>query len=213
MKRLLAILILTALSVCLLSSCGESMGTGSSEYASRDVTGRNISFVEICVKNHGKMVVLIDGTTAPKTAANFLKLVEEGFYNGLTFHRVINNFMIQGGDPEADGTGGLDEKVEGEFLLNGFNNDLKHLRGVISMARGNDVNSASCQFFICNADYPSLNHYYASFGYVVEGMSVVDSITEATAKYGDSNGAIANKKNQAVIKYIKILEDYEFQGA
>lgn len=209
MKRFVSIILLLALSVLLLSSCGEKMGTGGSTYAeTRDVSGRDITFVEICVKNHGKMVVLIDATTAPKTAENFLKLVRDGFYDGLTFHRVIEDFMIQGGDPNANGSGGLSEKIEGEFLYNGFYNDLKHLRGVISMARGENFNSASCQFFICNADSPHLDYSYASFGYVVEGMSVVDSITEATAKYGDSNGTINKKRRQAVIKYIKILDDY-----
>ena len=208
MKRIIAVLLLVALTVCALSSCGEKMGTGSCTYTeTRDVRERDVTFVEICIKNHGKMVVLIDATTAPKTAANFLKLVEEKFYNGLTFHRVIENFMIQGGAPSDDSK--EPETVEGEFLLNGFVNDLKHLRGVISMARTDDVNSASSQFFICNADSPHLNYYYASFGYVVEGMSVVDSVTEATAGYGDSNGMIADKNQQAVIKYIKILDDYE----
>ena len=208
MKRIIAVLLLVALTVCALSSCGEKMGTGSCTYTeTRDVSERDVTFVEICIKNHGKMVVLIDATTAPKTAANFLKLVEEKFYNGLTFHRVIENFMIQGGAPSDDSK--EPETVEGEFLLNGFVNDLKHLRGVISMARTDDVNSASSQFFICNADSPHLNYYYASFGYVVEGMSVVDSVTEATAGYGDSNGMIADKNQQAVIKYIKILDDYE----
>ena len=210
MKRIVAIILLIALTVCSLSSCGEKRGTGASAYAeTRDVSERDITFVEICVKYYGKIVVLIDATTAPKTAANFLKLVEEKFYNGLTFHRVIENFMIQGGAPSDDSK--TPETVEGEFLLNGFVNDLKHLRGVISMARTNDVNSASSQFFICNADSPHLNYYYASFGYVVEGMSVVDSITEATAGYGDSNGMIEDKKQQAVIKYIKVLKNYTLE--
>ena len=210
MKRIVAIILLIALTVCSLSSCGEKRGTGASAYAeTRDVSERDITFVEICVKYYGKIVVLIDATTAPKTAANFLKLVEEKFYNGLTFHRVIEDFMIQGGAPSDDSK--TPETVEGEFLLNGFVNDLKHLRGVISMARTNDVNSASSQFFICNADSPHLNYYYASFGYVVEGMSVVDSITEATAGYGDSNGMIEDKKQQAVIKYIKVLKNYTLE--
>ena len=207
MKRFVAILLLAALTVCALSSCGEKMGTGGCTYAeTRDVSERDIHFVEICVKNYGKMVVLIDATTAPKTAANFLKLVEQGFYDGLTFHRVMENFMIQGGAPKDNKE--TPDTIEGEFLLNGFDNDLKHLRGVISMARTGDVNSASSQFFICNADSPHLNRYYASFGYVVEGMSVVDSITAATAQYGDSNGAISDKSLQAVIKYIKVIDNY-----
>ena len=123
------------------------------------------------------MVVLLDATTAPITVANFLKLVNKGFYNGLTFHRVISNFMIQGGDPKANGTGGSDEDIFGEFLYNGHSNNISHRRGVISMARGDNYNSASSQFFICNADSQySLDGKYAAFGYVVEGMSVVDAI-------------------------------------
>ena len=213
MKRIVAIILLVALTVCSLSSCGEKRGTGASAYAeTRDVSERDITFVEICVKYYGKIVVLIDATTAPKTAANFLKLVEEKFYNGLTFHRVIEDFMIQGGDPNADGTGGLDEKIEGEFLYNGFYNDIKHLRGVISMARGQSYNSASCQFFICNADSSHLDYSYAAFGYVVEGMSIVDSITEETAQYGDGNGKISDKSKQAVIKYIKVLKNYTLES-
>ena len=209
MKRIIALILFVSISLFSLVSCGEELGTGACEYKdSRDITGRDIHYVEICVKNYGKMIVLLDATTAPKTVANFLKLVNEGFYDGLTFHRVISDFMIQGGDPEADGTGGLNEKLYGEFLINGHDNDIEHLRGVISMARSNDFNSASCQFFICNATSPHLDYYYAAFGYVVEGLSVVDEITAYTAPYGDSNGLIANKKDQAKIKYIKVLENY-----
>ena len=113
---------------------------------------------------------------APKTVANFIKLASEGFYDGLIFHRVIPGFMIQGGDPQGTGMGGAKNKIYGEFLTNGFNNPLKHTRGVISMARSNDPNSASSQFFIMHADYPYLDGKYAAFGKVVSGMEVVDEI-------------------------------------
>ena len=209
MKRFLALILTVVILSLTLTSCGEEMGVGACEYAStRSTEGRDIHYVEMCVKYYGKLVILLDATTAPKTVANFLGLVEEGFYDGLTFHRVISDFMIQGGDPEANGSGGLDTKLEGEFLLNGYYNDIEHLRGVISMARSNDLNSASCQFFICNADSPHLDYYYAAFGYVVEGMSVVDEITAETASLGDSNGLISDKRDQAEIKYIKVLENY-----
>ena len=171
----------------------------------RDVTGRETVTVKMTVKDLGEVVILLDATTAPKTVANFTKLVSEGFYNGLTFHRVIKNFMVQGGDPDANGTGGSDEEIFGEFSSNGHENDIKHLRGVISMARSNDPNSASSQFFICNADAPHLDGSYAAFGYVLSGLNVIDKITSATAGYGDSNGGIADKTKQAVIEKIEII--------
>ena len=172
---------------------------------SRDVSERETVTVKMTVRDYGEVTILLDATTAPVTVANFTKLVSEGFYNGLTFHRVIKNFMIQGGDPSADGTGGSDEEIFGEFSSNGHPNDIKHIRGVISMARANDPNSASSQFFICNADAPHLDGSYASFGYVIEGMSVIDAVTRDTAKYGDGNGGIADKSLQAVIEKIEIV--------
>ena len=202
---------------------------------SRDISGRDIKYVEMCIEGYGRLVILLDATTAPVTVANFISLVESGFYNGLTFHRIIKDFMIQGGDPDANGTGGSDKDIFGEFSSNGHPNDISHKYGVISMARSNDPNSASSQFFICNADASSsLDGSYAAFGYVVEGMSVVDEVTEkvfpktAYADYYGSydfdykyqtykhvvwqylgNGALDNKADQPVIKYIKVLDSWE----
>lgn len=122
---------------------------------------------------------------APITVANFLKLVGEGFYDGLIFHRVISGFMIQGGDPEGTGMGGAKEKIKGEFLANGVPNDIKHVRGVISMARAQNPNSASSQFFIMHQDAPYLDGQYAAFGKVVEGMDAVDEIASAPTDYSD----------------------------
>ena len=122
---------------------------------------------------------------APKTVANFESLVKEGFYDGLTFHRVIPGFMIQGGDPQGTGMGGADEKIVGEFRANGFNNPLKHTRGTISMARAYNPNSASSQFFIMHADAPHLDGQYAAFGKVVSGMEVVDEIASIPTDYND----------------------------
>ena len=153
---------------------------------------------------------MLDKTVAPKTVENFVNLAKAGFYDGLTFHRVINDFMIQGGDPLGDGTGGnTDDKgnkitIKGEFSKNGHENDMKHLRGVISMARGNSYDSASSQFVICTADYASLDGNYAAFGYVVEGLITVDKITEDTAKHGDDNGVIEKERRRAVIEYVRI---------
>lgn len=122
---------------------------------------------------------------APITVANFEKLVGEGFYNGLTFHRIISGFMIQGGCPKGDGTGGPEERIKGEFSANGVPNDIKHIRGVISMAQSMNPNSAGSQFFIVHRDAPHLDGQYAAFGRVVEGMETVDEIAETETGYGD----------------------------
>ena len=122
---------------------------------------------------------------APKTVANFESLVKEGFYDGLTFHRVIPGFMIQGGDPLGNGLGGSEKKIVGEFRANGFANPIKHERGVISMARAYDPNSASSQFFIMHANAPHLDGQYAAFGKVVSGIEVVDEIASIPTDYSD----------------------------
>ena len=135
---------------------------------------------------NGKQIKLeLDHEAAPITAANFEKLVKEGFYDGLIFHRVIAGFMIQGGDPTGTGMGGAEEKIKGEFAMNGWNNPLKHTRGVISMARSQMPNSASSQFFIMHEDAPHLDGSYAAFGKVVAGMETVDEIAETATDYSD----------------------------
>lgn len=136
--------------------------------------------------DNGSMIKIeLDPTAAPITVANFEKLVKEGFYDGLTFHRIIPGFMIQGGDPAGNGTGGSKENIKGEFASNGINNPLKHTRGVISMARAMDPDSASSQFFIMHADAPHLDGNYAAFGKVVEGMDVVDQIAHEKTDFRD----------------------------
>ena len=159
--------------------------------------------VEISVVDYGKITVELDGSAAPKTVKNFVSLVEDGFYDGLTFHRVMADFMIQGGDPKGNGTGNGPNTVVGEFEENGHYNPISHERGVISMARGTDPDSASCQFFICNADSPHLDGKYAAFGRVISGIEVVDAITEDFAFW---DGVIYNKTSQPVIEYIKIVK-------
>ena len=138
------------------------------------------------------------------TVENFLKLCDESFYDGLTFHRIISGFMIQGGDPLGNGTGGSEETIKGEFSANGVKNDLSHKRGVISMARSMDPNSASSQFFIVHKDSTFLDGNYAAFGEVTEGMDVVDAICENTP-VTDSNGTV-QKSDQPVIESIKIID-------
>ena len=147
-----------------------------SNYAS-SVTEKPI--VTITMENDEKIVIELDPLVAPNTVANFVSLVEKGFYDDLIFHRVIPDFMIQGGDPKGNGTGGAGYSIEGEFSDNGFENNLKHERGVISMARSSDPNSASSQFFIMVKEIPSLDGQYAAFGKVIEGMEVVDEVVSA----------------------------------
>ena len=137
------------------------------------------------MENGKKIKIELYPDAAPITVANFEKLVKEGFYDGLIFQRVIKDFMIQGGDPTGTGMGGADEKIKGEFIINGVNNMVRHERGVISMARSADPNSASSQFFIVHKTSPHLNGQYAAFGKVVEGMDVVDEIAEAATDYMD----------------------------
>jgi len=141
--------------------------------------------VIIEMENGGKIELELYPEVAPRTVANFVSLVKEGFYDGLTFHRVIPGFMIQGGDPLGNGMGGSEKKIPGEFAQNGFKNDLKHVRGVISMARSFDPNSASSQFFIMHADAPHLDGGYAAFGKVTSGIEVVDEIASIPTDYSD----------------------------
>jgi peptidyl-prolyl cis-trans isomerase B (cyclophilin B) len=141
--------------------------------------------VNIEMANGKNIKIELYPEVAPITVANFEKLVKEGFYDGLIFHRVINGFMIQGGDPEGTGMGGAKDKIKGEFRSNGVKNDLKHTRGVISMARSMMPNSASSQFFIMHKDAPHLDGQYAAFGKVVEGIEVVDEIASVKVNFQD----------------------------
>ena len=162
--------------------------------------------VEIKVEGYETITIKLDWDNAPKTCQNFVDLANGGFYDGLTFHRIIEDFMIQGGDPNADGSGGSENKIVGEFLANGHRNTLSHKRGVISMARGSySMDSASSQFFICNADSPHLDGQYAAFGYVVSGIETVDKITEDYVGF-TTNGVIRDKTKQPVIEYIRVVE-------
>lgn len=161
-----------------------------------------VYYADIVVKDYGTITVKLDQTAAPKTVANFVSLAQSGFYDGLTFHRIIEGFMIQGGDPEGTGYGHSEKTIEGEFAANGHDNPISHKRGVISMARAQDYNSASCQFFIVHEDSEdSLDGKYAAFGHVVSGMEFVDAICEdANPGY---NGAIQSA-DQPVIESITI---------
>ena len=170
----------------------------------------------IDIADYGQITVALDGNSAPETVENFVTLAEEGFYDGLTFHRIIEGFMMQGGDPDADGTGGNTDEdgneinITGEFYYNGYDNYLSHVRGAISMARADDYDSASSQFFIVQEDATSsLDMLYAAFGYVIEGMDVVDAVCEA-AEPTDDNGTI-EAENQPVITSITIYTPEEYE--
>ena len=159
----------------------------------------------IDVENYGKITLTLDADAAPKTVDNFVKLAKYGFYDGLTFHRIMEGFMMQGGDPEGTGMGGSDETIVGEFSANGYENSISHIRGTVSMARnGYDYNSASSQFFIVHKDSTFLDGQYAAFGRVTDGMDVVDKVCE-DAKPTDDNGTIPASE-QPVIKSITIVE-------
>lgn len=160
--------------------------------------------VEITVKDYGTIKAELDADNAPISVTNFVNLAKSGFYDNLTFHRIISGFMIQGGDPEGNGMGGSDETIKGEFSNNGVENPLKHTRGAISMARSQDMDSASSQFFIVHEDSDFLDGDYAVFGYVTEGMEIVDKICEDT-KVQDSNGTVS-PGDQPTIESIKVID-------
>lgn len=177
-----------------------SRNTGEIKYVEADP---NLTYyADIDIKGYGKITVKLDQSAAPKTVGNFISLAQSGFYDGLTFHRIMEGFMMQGGDPEGNGTGGAEKTVVGEFSANGHDNPISHKRGVISMARSNDYNSASSQFFIVHENSEdSLDGKYAAFGHVISGMEVVDKICETVPQ--GYNGAVA-EADKPVIKSITI---------
>ncbi len=178
-------------------------GPKMNSYVLNDFSEDEIVKIELSVKDYGVIKMELNATKAPKTVENFIKLVNNKFYDGLTFHRIISGFMIQGGDPNGNGTGGSKENIVGEFSANNIENDISHVRGVVSMARAMDYDSASSQFFICHEDSTFLDGQYAGFGKVTEGMEVVDKICEKVIPI-DDNGTVL-KENQPVIEYIKVI--------
>lgn len=227
-KRLLGILLVAVMAVS-LAACGdkgssqdtanqsqetspaqessqEEEGAGAESGELLDASGKH--HVEITVKDYGTISVELDGDAAPITVENFLKLAGDGFYDGLTFHRIMSGFMIQGGDPLGNGRGGSDKQIKGEFSENGVENNLSHTRGAISMARSQAMDSASSQFFIVHADSTFLDGQYACFGYVTEGMEVVDAICDAIPEEAfipDSNNTVESQY-QPVIESIKVID-------
>ena len=200
---------LAALLVLSLAGCGKTSVVGitttsKAPAANEESQGVGTHHAEIDIQDYGTITVELDGDAAPITVQNFMDLANDGFYDGLTFHRIIAGFMMQGGDPNGNGTGGSENTIKGEFSANGVENSLSHTRGAISMARSQAYDSASSQFFICHADSTFLDGQYACFGYVTKGMDVVDEICDNTP-VEDDNGTVKTE-NQPVIESIKIID-------
>lgn len=211
-KKFVSLLALSAL-LCSFAACGNSNGN--------DVDQGNVSFTDtslltresegllsgqhnVEIEDYGTIALTLDADIAPVSVTNFIVLAENGFYDGLTFHRILNGYMMQGGCPEGNGTGNSGRNIQGEFAANGIENSLSHTRGVISMARANDYDSASCQFFIMQGDYTGWDGNYAAFGWVTSGMEVVDAICEGTP-VTDGNGTVS-AEYQPVIKEVRVIE-------
>lgn len=186
--KFLALSISAALLVGTLAACGSKKDSASKS------SGDN------------SFVITLYTDVAPITCENFEKLVKDGFYDGLKFHRVVEDFMAQGGDPKGDGTGGSTDTIKGEFSQNGVENTLSHTRGVVSMARSNDPDSASSQFFICYGDESFLDGQYAAFGKVTEGMDVVDSFVKVERSMG-SDGAVSSPNTDIIMENVKMIDD------
>lgn len=181
----------------------QKLSKGNDQDDKELLTGKHNVLID--VKDYGKITLELDADKAPITVTNFINLVNDKFYDGITFHRIINGFMIQGGDPTGTGYSGSGKTIKGEFSDNGVENDISHVRGVISMARsGNNYDSASSQFFIVHKDSTFLDGKYAAFGYVTDGMDVVDKIAESV-ETEDDNGTVS-KENQPVISSIRVIK-------
>ena len=195
---------ITALFLCLILGTTALTGCGSKEESEQTELLNGLHHAEIEVADYGTIALELDADAAPVTVTNFITLARDGFYDGLTFHRIINGFMIQGGDPEGNGTGGSGKTIRGEFSENNYENNISHVRGVISMARSNQPNSASSQFFIVHQDSTFLDGQYAAFGHVTEGIEIVDAICEGTPVQ-DSNGTV-NAEDQPTITSITVID-------
>lgn len=220
MRRFRNMVVVTAVMVAgvmAVTGCGEDKASseGNKEAATEvvvtdtdDVNDSNLltgmHHVKINIKDYGTIEVELDADTAPITVTNFVDLANEGFYDGLTFHRIIDGFMIQGGDPLGNGTGGSEKEIKGEFSENGVENKISHTRGTISMARAQDNDSASSQFFIMQADGTYLDGAYAGFGHVTSGMDIVDKICK-DVEVQDGNGTVL-AEDQPVIEKIEVVD-------
>ena len=208
LQKILAALMIPATLLFAFGGCKDRF-VNPNEYRNlppRDLSGfmTGTHHAEIDVQDYGTIKIELYADIAPETVTNFINLANEGFYNGLTFHRIMDGFMIQGGDPEGTGRGGSGKTITGEFSGNGIENSISHVRGTVSMARSNDMNSASSQFFIVQTDSLFLDGQYAGFGTVTEGMEIVDQICIDTP-VTDDNGSV-NAEDQPIITEIRIID-------
>ena len=204
-KTVIALVTTLIFSMIFSVGCAKSSNTSTTDDNAMHIDESSLetdTYADIEIENYGTITVALDKTSAPVTVDNFINLATSGFYDGLTFHRIMEGFMMQGGDPKGDGSGGADSKIVGEFKQNGYENNISHTRGAISMARAMAYDSASSQFFIVHEDSTFLDGTYAGFGYVTEGMDIVDQICEEAVPT-DNNGTIP-KEAQPVIKTITI---------
>lgn len=205
-NKLLTLLVLSLFCIFCLTACGKKSNEGNPNYDSANYLS-GLHFAQLEIADYGTIILALDADSAPATVTNFVNLVNEGFYDGLTFHRIIDGYLIQGGDPKGDGTGSSTYTIPGEFASNGYNNPISHVRGTISMARTKDYDSASAQFFIVQQDATALDGDYAAFGSVISGIEIVDAIC-ANVPAEDEDGTVL-AKNQPVISFITMLaQDY-----
>lgn len=207
MRRKIGMIAAVLLAILAMTGCQKTEDTSTKSEtqaeSSKDLLS-GIHHAEIQVKEYGTITVELDADAAPVTVTNFVNLAKDGFYDGLTFHRIMDGFMIQGGDPNGDGTGGADETIKGEFSSNGVGNEISHTRGTISMARAQDPDSASSQFFIVHEDSTFLDGEYAAFGHVTSGIEIVDQICKDVPAE-DDNGTV-KAENQPVIEKITVTD-------
>ena len=187
-----------------LAGCGSTDTPEEGSSGGGDKYSSGIHHVEIEVEGKGIIAAALNADAAPITVSNFCNLAESGFYDGLTFHRIIEGFMIQGGDPEGNGNGGSGTNIKGEFSANGVQNAITHVRGTVSMARATGYDTASSQFFIMHQTNTSLDGQYAGFGSVTSGMEIVDDLAENTP-VEDANGTVA-PENQPIITAIRVID-------
>ena len=198
-KTISSVLCLIMMLFC-FTACGDKAPEDNNGGA--DISSSSgLHHVEMVIKDYGTVKLELNADEAPITVQNFIELANDGFYDGIGFHRLDKDFVLQGGDPDGDGVGGSDKSIKGEFAANGVQNSISHKRGVISMARTGDPDSASSQFFICLEDSTFLDGNYAAFGYVTEGMDVIDNIRDNTPESGS-----IPKNQQPVIETIRVID-------